>query len=341
MIQPLRLVVALLSAFLAVAASEIQVPRIGIIDFYGLGKLSEERVRRELGFKEGDPLPPSKGAVEDRLEQTDGVALARLEAVCCEGGKAILYVGIEEVGAPHFTFRNPPEEDVALPEDLRAVYGRLAEALEAAARRGETGESLISGHPRSADSAAREIQDSLPSLADKNFARLRQVLRNGADPAQRAEAAALIVYSSKKAAAADDLQYALQDPEDAVRTTAANSLAAIAVLAAKDPSQDIRISPTWFIEMLHSIIWGDRVKACQVLVTLTESREARVLDQIREGALPALAEMARWRSLAHALPAFILIGRLAGLAETDIQDAWTKGDREPVIAKAMAKPRAR
>src|SRR5260370_19063264 len=45
---------------------------------------------------EGDPLPPSKGDVEDRLEKIPNVVRAQLEAVCCEEGKAILFVGVEE-----------------------------------------------------------------------------------------------------------------------------------------------------------------------------------------------------------------------------------------------------
>ena len=33
----------------------------------------------------------------------------------------------------------------------------------------------------------------------------------------------------------------------------------------------------------------------------------------------------------HALPGFILAGRIAGLSEKEIQDAWISGDREPVL----------
>jgi hypothetical protein len=47
--------------------------------------------------------------------------------------------------------------------------------------------------------------------------------------------------------------------------------------------------------------------------------------------------MARWKTLAHALPAFILVGRLAGLPEQEIQDRWTKGDRDAVIQMAENK----
>jgi hypothetical protein len=45
--------------------------------------------------------------------------------------------------------------------------------------------------------------------------------------------------------------------------------------------------------------------------------------------------MARWRDLEHALPGFILAGRLAGLDEKEIQAAWVSGDREAVIERAL------
>jgi hypothetical protein len=44
--------------------------------------------------------------------------------------------------------------------------------------------------------------------------------------------------------------------------------------------------------------------------------------------------MARWRHLPHALPAFILAGRLAGMSEDALQEAWKREDRERVIKAA-------
>ncbi len=66
-----------------------------------------------------------------------------------------------------------------------------------------------------------------------------------------------------------------------------------------------------------------------------------MLDQLRDRALGLLAEMSRWKTLAHALPAFVLLGRMAGLSEQQIQDAWTRGDRETVIAAAAGKKKTR
>jgi len=122
-----------------------------------------------------------------------------------------------------------------------------------------------------------------------------------------------------------------------VRNNAARSLVALSVLAKLDPSTEVNISPTWFIEMLNSLSWSDRNQALWALQTLTDGRDPLVLDQLRTRALDALIDMARWKTLSHALPAFILLGRVAGIAEPEIQAAWTRGDRDTIIAAAKKK----
>jgi len=89
--------------------STISLPRIGVLDYYGLHKITPTRIQRVLATKEGDPFPASKGDLEERLEQIPGVVRSHLEAVCCDGGKAVLFVGIEERGAAHFNFRTAPQ----------------------------------------------------------------------------------------------------------------------------------------------------------------------------------------------------------------------------------------
>jgi hypothetical protein len=116
-------------------------------------------------------------------------------------------------------------------------------------------------------------------------------------------------------------------------------LGALAVLARIDKNSDVKISPTWLIEMLNSLSWSDRNKAMVVLQILSDSPDASLLDQLRERALTSLVEMARWKTLSHALPAYMLVGRIAGLPDTQVQEAWSRGDRESVIAQATGKKR--
>jgi hypothetical protein len=314
-----------------------QAPRIGVLDFYGLRKVPEAKIRQALGAKEGDPLPASKGDAEERIDGVAGVVESHLEAVCCDAGKMILYVGIEERGAPHFDIREPPEGDVRLPEEITSSYRLFLESFEAAVRRGDTAEDLTRGHSLMADPAARADQEMLIPLAKDHLAQLRNVLRNSADEDQRAVAAYVIGYAPVKKEVVDDLQYALKDADAGVRNNAARSMIALAVLARLEPDYGMKIQPTWFIEMLNSLSWSDRNQALKALQILTDNRDASALDQLRERALPALVEMARWKTLSHALPAFVLLGRIAGLPDNQVQAAWTRGDRESVIAAVMKK----
>ncbi|MEO8052328.1 MAG: hypothetical protein ABI833_18110 [Acidobacteriota bacterium] len=310
-------------------------PTVGVIDFYGLNKVTRDRVRKTLDFKEGDPFPSSKANVEERLDAIPGVVESHLEAVCCDEGKMVLYVGIEERGAVHFDLREAPEGEVMLAPEIVALYRRYFDAFQEAVRRKSTAEDLTRGHALMADPLAREIQLEFPDVAEKNLGDLHNVLHNSADDEQRAIATLLIGYAPKKDQVADDLQFALRDADPGVRANAARAIVALAVYARLHADSGIKLQPTWFVEMLNSLSWSDRQRALSALQILTDGRDAQMLDQLRNRALPALIEMSRWKTLQHALPAFVLTGRVAGLSEQQIQDAWTRGDRESVIAAVM------
>jgi hypothetical protein len=166
---------------------------------------------------------------------------------------------------------------------------------------------------------------------------LRDVLRNSSDEEQRATAVYVMAYTPKKTMVVDDLMFALRDADAGVRSNAVRSLVAMAVLVRLHPDPELKISPTWFIEMLNSLSWTDRSKALLALQILTDNRDASVLDQLRDRALTSLAEMARWKSLEHALPAYVLLGRMVGMPEQQIQDDWSRGNRESVIAQATSR----
>jgi hypothetical protein len=336
----LRDFLCLFLAFTALAAAQpkpVSIPRIGILDFYGRNRVSEDVLRKTLGFREGDPLPRSKGDVEEALEQVKGVVSARMEAACCEDGKAILYVGIEETGAPHFDYNATPVGEARISEEIHAEYGAFLAAVQKAIRNGPVNEHLAEGHSLMEDPEAYAHQKRFVELARDNLQALREVLRESANEEHRAIAAYVIGYAPKKKDVVNDLQSALRDQDDTVRNNAMRALGAIAVLAAKDPAQQIQVSPTWFIEALDSLVWQDKTTAAITLVTLTESRPPRVLEHLKERAVPTLAVMARWKHLPHALPAFILLGRMHGVPEEEIQKAWSEGRRDTFLA-GLLKP---
>lgn len=314
----------------------LSLPKIGLIDYFGLRKANKERIEKALEVHVGGPLPRSKGEIEEQIELVDGVVRAQLEAVCCEKGDAILYVGLLERGTPIFEFRDAPsDETIHLPEPLVAAWNRFMEQVQVAVRENKAAEDLTNGHSLMQYAPAREIQLQFPEMVDKDLPVIRDVLRNAADETQRAIAAYVIVYASKKARVTDDLQYAIRDADDGVRANAIRSLAALSVLAKLKPASGIVISPTWFVEELNSLTWSDRSKAAYALVPMTESRDPETLAMLKDRALDAMVDMARWKHLPHALPGFILLARTAGWDEKKIQDTWAAGTHVEAVDEIL------
>lgn len=328
-----RKLIALLGLACAAAA---QAPRISDINYYGLRKVTAEKIQAVTGLRKGGALTASKGDIEDQIDKIPGVVLVRVEALCCEGSSVTLFIGIEERGAPHPAFHSPPTGNATLPQELLDTYGDFLAAVAHAAARGNTTEDLTEGYSMMDDPEARSFQPRFLTFAADHFDWLRDVLRNSADASQRAVAAAVIGYGADRQQAAGELQYAIGDPDGAVRANAMRALSAIAVYAGKQPDRNIRVAPTWLVEMLHSIVLEDRLQAARALVVLTDSPNAGALDLIRERALDSLKEMARWTTLRYALPPFLLLGRIAGLPDSEIHARWEKGDRDSVIEKALA-----
>ena len=326
-----------LAGALAAQSFTPELPKIDVLDFYGLNKVPQAKIRQALGAKEGDPLPASKGDAEERLAAVPGVIEAHLEAVCCDQGKTVLYVGIEERGALHFDLHDSPEGEMELPAVIVSTYRDFLDAFKNAAARGTTAEDLTKGYSLMADPLGREIQEKFPALANEHIAELRDVLKNSFDDEQRAIAAYVIGYASRKQDVIVDLQNALRDADPDVRANAVQALIALSVYARLHPEERIGIQPTWFIEMLNSLSWSDREHALRALQILTDTRDPSVISQLRDRGLASLIEMARWKTLAHALPAFVLVGRVAGWSDAQVQEAWNRGDREPAIAAATAR----
>ena len=78
---------------------------IGIIDLYGVRRVAAHQVREVLPFTEGDTIaigtaerPALLRDAEARLARSPDIARARAQLVCCDQGRAIVYVGIEGTG---------------------------------------------------------------------------------------------------------------------------------------------------------------------------------------------------------------------------------------------------
>lgn len=326
-------------AFCIALQAEDVTPHIGYVEIYGAHKSSEKKIRSALGLDQGGVLPVSRDELEARIDKISGVIGSSVEAVCCDEKQMVLYVGVEEKNTPHFDFHATPDSHIELPKDLVDEYHSFLDAVSGSMATGKADEDLTNGYSLMTDPNCRERQQAFLAMASRDLVILDRVVRNSSDPEQRAIAAYVLQYGPRgprtTQTVVNGLQYALQDPDSTVRENAMRSLKAVAVGARLHPEQQIRLEPTWFVELMNSVLWSDRRNASLALVNLTDKRDSASLALIRDRALTSVVEMARWRDLQHALPGFILAGRVAGLTDKEIEDAWVKGDHEAVIQKAL------
>jgi hypothetical protein len=332
--------VAVVTALLArPAAQEL---RIGVVDLYGVRRVSEAAVRGALAFHEGDPVafdgdaaPAFVAESEKRLAALPGVASAKVNLVCCEQGRAIAYVGVQEAEAPLPTFRPAPKGYVRLRAEVVADGQALSEAVMAAAQRGNLAEDDSQGHALFQDPLARAVQERFIVRARQDLEELRRVLRTSSDASHRALAAQILGYVPDKQAVVKDLVYAMDDPSDSVRNASMRALMAF-TRAKVSGLRPIRVPSAPFVSMLRSPVWTDRNKASLALMELTAARDPRLLAVLRRDALDALVEMARWKVDGHAMPALLVLGRIGGHSDEATADARRRGQQEDVIQAVLA-----
>jgi pimeloyl-ACP methyl ester carboxylesterase len=326
-----RSLLAVMVALAPVPLHGQDMPPIGIIDFYGLRALPESTARAALGIHVGDTVS-SATAPRSRLRALPGVADARLNLVCCsDDGKVILFVGIAESGAPVNVFNAAPTGSVRLPEGVVRLRAMFDDTVMSAVRQGKAGERDSAGHAFFEYPAASAIQHRFLGIAAAQLPLLRDVLQHSANAEHRATAAQVLGYAPNVGDIVPDLERAIHDPDETVRNNAMRALAVIALYAQQSPSSGIRVSPAPFVDMLNSVVWTDRNKASLALYQLTASRDSALLAALRANAVPALRDIARWRSAGHAFAGFMVLGRVDGIPEQSLQQAWQKGDRSVVL----------
>jgi len=318
----------------AVLALQDTPPPIGLVEVYGLRRVAEAPVRQAVGLEAGDAFPESDKEIVARLERVPGVAEARLNGVCCNDGRMVLFVGIRETGTTAMTFHPLPHGTARLPDDLVKTGADFEQAFMAAVMRGDADEDRSQGYSLMKDPATRAIQERFPAFAQRDLTLLRTVLRESDDDAHRALAAQVIAYAADKRAVLDDLAAAMRDPASEVRNNAMRALALFAQYAREHPESKLSVPSMPFVDLLNSIDWSDRNKSAAALLALTESRDQALLNDLRTRALASLIEMARWKSPGHAYMPFVILGRVAGISEDAINAAWERKDPEAVIEAA-------
>ena len=332
---------ALLSPAAPAVAQEPRLDTITVssVDFYGLRTTPDSVARRALAIVPGAAVPDSaaRAAAIARLESLPGVRRARLAAVCCaDRGGALLYVGVEETGAPTLTFARAPTGTVRLPPEVAAAGAAFDSAFAQAIEHRDFAETDTAGHALMHWPAARAVQQRFVELAARYPSELRDVLHHSADSAQRAVAAQVLGYAADKSTVVPDLAAALRDPDETVRNDATRALWLIALLAQRRSELGIHVPYGALVAMLDSPIWTDRNKSSLALAQLTASRDPKLLARLRERSLPSLIEMAHWTNLGHAVAALAILGRIAGMPEPEITAALRRGDRTPILRAAAA-----
>jgi hypothetical protein len=329
---------ALLFVLLLSSTSQ-QLPPIGIVDFYGLRSVTEQQARQAAQIKEGDAAPEawpkSRDQIQRRLEALPNVAQARLQVVCCDAGKLIIFIGIREKGAPPLRFRSAPHGKVRLPDKIEKAAEDYSAALTNAVMKGDAGFDDSQGHSLIANPEARAFQEGFITYAAQNLKLLRAVLRKSSDARHRSLAAEIIAYAPNKRDIVKDLVYGTHDPDSDVRNNSLRALGVLAGSAQSSGARGIKVPLEPFVDLLNSIEWTDRNKSSLALFSLTATRDPLVLATLRRRALESLIDMSRWKSPGHAEYPFFILGRLGNIPEDEIQKAWDEGKREVLIEKVL------
>jgi hypothetical protein len=319
------------------AGARAQLPRVGIIDVYGLHKTTPQQLRDALGISVGDSLTSlALLEVPAKLASLPGVASASVDPVCCEDGKTMLYVGVVEDGAPTLELRAPPNGASRLTPDVIQAGTAFGEAHMRAVMRGFVKEDVSQGHSLMADSAARMIQLRFVGLVAKHLDTLRKVLRTSSDADHRAFAAEVLAYYTNKQAIVGDLVYAMRDADADVRNNATRALWLIAMYGQQHPELKITVPYEPFIDLLNSLSWKDRNKSSLALMQLTESRNPALLRALKAGAFDSIVDIAQWTNPGHSMAGIVMLGRIAGIPDQEIYAMFERGERDKIIEAARA-----
>lgn len=319
-----------------------QQSHIEVIDFFGYGGIDVDKVRAALPIHEGETFPSRSALHAMRPQIKEAVRRVTnrpaTDVMMVSPGKdaELIYIGLSGSSSKSFPYNPAPQGMTHLSVPALDIYRQVDEALGRAMQRGAAGEDDSQGYALSSDDPQlRAKQLAMHEYAAQHADEIRRVLRESADNWQRQVAAELLGYANQSEQQITDLVRASHDPDEWVRN---NATRAIGVLANSNPKVAARISAAAFIEMLNSGIWSDRNKAGVLLLELSQWRDQKLLAELRAQALESLVEMARWRTAGHAYTARVLLGRIAGIEEEQLQKlVWNNNQVDSIIKLVQRK----
>ncbi|HZI85424.1 MAG TPA: HEAT repeat domain-containing protein [Pyrinomonadaceae bacterium] len=311
---------------------------IANIDFFGYGHFDVVKLRSVLPIQPGESFNQSvdwstyRSRIDEAIRSQTGKAPTDVARVCCdEIGNSMIYIGVAGTSSVALQHKPIPTGEDRLPAAALKLNQETEEALRKAVLAGRIQQDHSNGYALSADPELRAKELQMRELALANEALLRTVLLSSSDPEHRAIAAQFLGYVNVSARQIADLTEAARDPDEGVRN---NAVRAVGVIASSSQQRARMIFPKPFIALLKSDKWVDRNKGGWLLINLTESRDPKLLKQLRKEAMDALVEMARWQFAGHASFARRLLGRIAGIEEARL-DTLIDGHAEAIIAAAQ------
>jgi hypothetical protein len=311
--------------------------RVGEIDFFGTKGIDVRRVRLALPVRKGDEVSLGqdsriRGQIGRAVDHTVGHAPTDVALICCDNsGGLMIFVGLGGTNTATMRVHSAPDNSECLPRPALTLYDNAMAEVVPAVERGNSGEDDSRGYALSKDPALRSTQIAMRRYALIHDHILDRALHACRRPPDRRAASELLGYGKESARQIQTLAYASRDPDEGVRN---NAIRALSVLAMSSPKTASLIPGHDFVEMLNSGVWEDRNKAGLLLMALTRSRDSELLRQLRADALASLLEMARWQDSSHATPYRVILGRIAGISESQIWELITSGRAGELIATA-------
>jgi len=288
--------------------------RIAYIEFFGYQGIDLDAVRNALPFHGGDKLSSDlEGQARAAVKRVTGRDITGFNVVCCaDDGDSVVFVGLPGASSHVFRFNPPPQGDATAPDELAALWRNMSQAEIKAVQNGNSEEDGAPGYRLLKEAGARAAEVAVRTYALQHQDEMIRVLESSGKPDQRAIAADALGYGARTTRQMAALVRAARDPDSDVRN---NSTRALGEILRADPSAAAQVPADTFIDMVRSGTWSDRNKGCLTLWPLTQSRDPKLLAQVKSEAEVALWEIARWRSIGWAFCARAVLGRTAGIPE--------------------------
>lgn len=323
-----------LSLAVAVLGQSLAPIQIGIIDWFGQTGLKISHLGASLPVHVGDTIDPKtwpkrQGELARAIKKAIGKKPTEISIVLSDvHGKAMVFIGLPGPTVEPARYRSSPFGKARFTSEVLKLGKEFDTNLLTAVRSGHAMEDDSHGYALFDDPTLHAIQLKMREFTVSHEPLVREVLETSSSVQDRQLAAMLLGYADRSSGQIQGLVGAVSDSDGEVRN---NATRALGVIARADPKGAKLIPAGPFIAMLHSGIWTDRNKSAAVLDSLTQARDKKVLDLIRTRALPSLLEMAEWHNPPHAATARAILGRVAGIDETRLQDLIDKGDLAAIV----------